>query len=303
MIIVIAANAAVFGALGFGGRLGRPAARSARRVRPGRARRQPHRVRRSQLGVGRCRGPGRRGRSAGTGDGAARALWLPGTSPRPESRVRRSPSVTSRSATPAADRAVLSGLDLTVPAGTSLAIVGQNGAGKTTLAKLLCRLYDPNTGAIKVDGVDLRGLEPGRLAAPDRRGLPGLCPLRAVPARERRPRPGGQRRRHSGGAGRRRRREPCRARHPAGQGIPQRHRPLGWSVAAGCAGAGAVRRTTRRRAGAARRADSTARCPRRGRGLRQGAAGNPRRHHDLDLAPVLHRAARGPDLRSRARPS
>ena len=67
---------------------------------------------------------------------------------------------------PGSKRAVLSGLDLTVPAGTSLAIVGQNGAGKTTLAKLLCRLYDPTTGAIKVDGVDLRSIELGRLAAP-----------------------------------------------------------------------------------------------------------------------------------------
>ena len=62
---------------------------------------------------------------------------------------------------PGSRRAVLSGLGLTVQAGTSLAIVGQNGAGKTTLAKLLCRLYDPNDGAIKVDGVDLRSLEPG----------------------------------------------------------------------------------------------------------------------------------------------
>jgi ATP-binding cassette subfamily B protein len=54
---------------------------------------------------------------------------------------------------------VLEGLDLTIPAGTSLAIVGQNGAGKTTLAKLLCRLYDPQSGAIEVDGIDLRDLE------------------------------------------------------------------------------------------------------------------------------------------------
>jgi ATP-binding cassette, subfamily B, bacterial len=62
---------------------------------------------------------------------------------------------------PGSSRAVLSGLDLSVQAGTSLAIVGQNGAGKTTLAKLLCRLYDPTAGTINVDGVDLRGLEPG----------------------------------------------------------------------------------------------------------------------------------------------
>ncbi|HEX4567296.1 MAG TPA: ABC transporter ATP-binding protein [Vicinamibacterales bacterium] len=53
---------------------------------------------------------------------------------------------------------VLDGFDLTIPAGTSLAIVGQNGAGKTTLAKLLCRLYDPQSGAIEIDGVDLRQL-------------------------------------------------------------------------------------------------------------------------------------------------
>jgi ABC-type multidrug transport system fused ATPase/permease subunit len=51
---------------------------------------------------------------------------------------------------------VLDQFDLTIPAGSSLAIVGQNGAGKTTLAKLLCRLYDPQAGAIEVDGHDLR---------------------------------------------------------------------------------------------------------------------------------------------------
>jgi ABC-type bacteriocin/lantibiotic exporter with double-glycine peptidase domain len=51
---------------------------------------------------------------------------------------------------------VLHHFDLTIPAGSSLAIVGQNGAGKTTIAKLLCRLYDPQSGAIEVDGVDIR---------------------------------------------------------------------------------------------------------------------------------------------------
>lgn len=60
----------------------------------------------------------------------------------------------------APDRPVLDGFDLTIPAGTSLAIVGQNGAGKTTLAKLLCRLYDPTGGAIEVDGIDLRRIDP-----------------------------------------------------------------------------------------------------------------------------------------------
>jgi ABC-type multidrug transport system fused ATPase/permease subunit len=54
---------------------------------------------------------------------------------------------------------ILDGFDLVLPAGSSLAIVGQNGAGKTTLAKLLCRLYDPQGGAIQIDGVDLRELD------------------------------------------------------------------------------------------------------------------------------------------------
>jgi ATP-binding cassette, subfamily B, bacterial len=60
---------------------------------------------------------------------------------------------------PGSDHRVLDGFDLTVPAGSSLAIVGQNGAGKTTLAKLLCRLYDPQAGAIEIDGVDVRDLD------------------------------------------------------------------------------------------------------------------------------------------------
>jgi len=60
---------------------------------------------------------------------------------------------------PGTDGPVLNHLDLIIHAGSSLAIVGQNGAGKTTLAKLLCRLYDPQAGAIEVDGIDLRRLD------------------------------------------------------------------------------------------------------------------------------------------------
>ena len=64
---------------------------------------------------------------------------------------------------------VLDRFGLTISAGSSLAIVGQNGAGKTTLAKLLCRLYDPQSGAIEIDGIDVRELDLGswrsRLAA------------------------------------------------------------------------------------------------------------------------------------------
>jgi len=60
---------------------------------------------------------------------------------------------------PSGGAPVLEGFDLSIPAGSSLAIVGQNGAGKTTLAKLLCRLYDPQAGAIEIDGTDLRDLD------------------------------------------------------------------------------------------------------------------------------------------------
>jgi ATP-binding cassette subfamily B protein len=60
---------------------------------------------------------------------------------------------------PGTQQPVLEHLDLVLPAGSSLAIVGQNGAGKTTLAKLLCRFYDPQGGSIEVDGIDLRDLE------------------------------------------------------------------------------------------------------------------------------------------------
>jgi ABC-type multidrug transport system fused ATPase/permease subunit len=55
-------------------------------------------------------------------------------------------------------RPVLEHFDLSIPAGSSIAIVGQNGAGKTTLAKLICRLYDPQAGAIEIDGAKLTDL-------------------------------------------------------------------------------------------------------------------------------------------------
>lgn len=58
-------------------------------------------------------------------------------------------------------RAVLDNLDLDLPAGHSLALVGVNGAGKTTLVTLLGRLRDPTDGRITVDGIDLRELDPG----------------------------------------------------------------------------------------------------------------------------------------------
>lgn len=51
---------------------------------------------------------------------------------------------------------VLKNFDLTIPTGKIVAIVGDNGAGKSTLIKLLCRLYDPESGGIEFDGTDIR---------------------------------------------------------------------------------------------------------------------------------------------------
>ncbi|WP_103355663.1 ABC transporter ATP-binding protein [Amycolatopsis sp. CA-128772] len=58
---------------------------------------------------------------------------------------------------------VLRGVDLTIPHGTAVALVGLNGAGKSTLVKLLCRLYDPTRGQVTWDGVDLRDIPPASL--------------------------------------------------------------------------------------------------------------------------------------------
>lgn len=58
---------------------------------------------------------------------------------------------------------VLKGVDLFIPFGRSLALVGLNGAGKSTLIKLLCRFYDPVRGSVRWDGTDLRDIAPDEL--------------------------------------------------------------------------------------------------------------------------------------------
>jgi ATP-binding cassette subfamily B protein len=56
------------------------------------------------------------------------------------------------------DRVVLPELDLHIPAGQTVAVVGATGAGKSTIAKLVARFYDPTSGVVRLDGVDLRDL-------------------------------------------------------------------------------------------------------------------------------------------------
>ncbi len=60
-------------------------------------------------------------------------------------------------------RPVLPELDLEIPAGQTVALVGTTGAGKTTIAKLIARFYDPGSGAVTLDGVDLRDLTQAEL--------------------------------------------------------------------------------------------------------------------------------------------
>jgi ATP-binding cassette subfamily B protein len=66
---------------------------------------------------------------------------------------------------PGADRAALSGIDLDIPAGSTLALVGETGSGKTTLAALIARLYDPTRGSVRIEGTDIRDMRLTDLAA------------------------------------------------------------------------------------------------------------------------------------------
>jgi ATP-binding cassette, subfamily B, bacterial len=104
-------------------------------------------------------------------DGSRRLAWLedyaaalaaPADLPVPERLARGIRFEHVSFAYPGTDRLVLNDVNLDLPAGTVIAIVGENGAGKTTLVKLLCKLYAPTSGRILVDGVDL-----ARLPAPE----------------------------------------------------------------------------------------------------------------------------------------
>jgi ATP-binding cassette subfamily B protein len=66
---------------------------------------------------------------------------------------------------PGSTTAAVAGITLDVPAGTSLALVGETGSGKSTIAALIARLYDPASGVITIDGVDLRSLSLADLAS------------------------------------------------------------------------------------------------------------------------------------------
>jgi ATP-binding cassette subfamily B protein len=73
------------------------------------------------------------------------------------------------------DRGILKNLNITIPAGHTIAVVGSSGAGKSTLARLLFRFYDVIGGAIKIDGVDIRNMSQKSL-----RALIGIVPQDTV---------------------------------------------------------------------------------------------------------------------------
>ncbi|WP_229402106.1 ABC transporter ATP-binding protein [Micromonospora okii] len=79
----------------------------------------------------------------------------------PPARLRRGIRLENVSfAYPGADEPVLRDVSMEIPAGSTLALVGENGAGKSTLVRIICGLCEPTSGRITVDGVDLRELTP-----------------------------------------------------------------------------------------------------------------------------------------------
>jgi ATP-binding cassette, subfamily B, bacterial len=66
---------------------------------------------------------------------------------------------------PGAGQPAITGVDLDIPAGTTLALAGETGSGKTTLASLIARLHDPSSGTVSIDGIDIRDLRLTDLAA------------------------------------------------------------------------------------------------------------------------------------------
>lgn len=100
-------------------------------------------------------------------------LDLPVTIADPETPVRLDPATARGDLRfegvglryPNADRDALHNIDLTVPAGSTVTIVGATGSGKSTLASLVSRLHDPDTGSVRIDGIDLRDMTLDNVAA------------------------------------------------------------------------------------------------------------------------------------------
>jgi len=214
---------------------------------------------------------------------------------------------------PGTARPLLDGVSVRLPAGAVVALVGENGAGKTTLVKLLCRFYEPDGGAILVDGVDLRRMPVEEWRARVNAAFQDFSRFEFVvretvgvgqvadiadatavrPALAR-----GRGRRHHGG--------PAQGAGDAiGPGLGGRCGPLRRSVAE--VGVEPVDDADRSAAGHLRRADRRPGRPDRARAVRavrrrRTARGERRRGHRTRVASLLHRPDGRPDRGPRRRP-
>ena len=136
LLIVLMAGTEIF----------RPAARPAHRAAPGHER------------------PGRGARHPDpAGDAGSRARAAGAADPDHQPCARASSSRTSRFAYPGGRRAAHRGLSFVVEPGERVGIVGPSGSGKSSIVRLLLRLYDPQSGSVRIDGQDLRALDPEAL--------------------------------------------------------------------------------------------------------------------------------------------
>ncbi len=202
---------------------------------------------------------------------------------------------------PGSDAAAVAGIDLDVPAGTTLALVGETGSGKTTLAGLVARLHDPTAGRVTIDGVDLRdmaaadltrivgvvGQDTYLLHATVRENLRHARPDATDAEIEAAARRAGPRPDHRPARRLRHRRRLARAPLLRRGEAAHRDRP---HAAARPEGAGP--RRGHQRAGHPHRARRAGRVRRAG----------PRPYDDHHRAPALDRARRRPDRRRRPRP-
>ena len=180
---------------------GRAQRRHGRRLRHHRRDRR-RRVRRADRSLWRSAARRRRGRADRRADGrgaADQGAGRPGAAAASR-RAARSTSTRSPSAIRPGRTSARSTISAsTVAPGETLAVVGPSGAGKTTLFQLAQRFYDPEDGAVRLDGVDLREADPADDPRADRGGAAGDGDLRRLGARQSALRPlGGERRRACG---------------------------------------------------------------------------------------------------------
>ncbi len=195
----------------------------------------------------------------------------------------------------------LRGVTLRVPAGETLALVGQTGAGKSTVVKLVSRFYDVTGGAVRVDDVDVRRVRHGVVPASDGRRAAGGVPVPRHRTGHHRVRPPGRDER-AGRGGRPRGRCARDDRAPRRRLLPRDHRPrpehVGRSTTAPRTRSGAARRPGHPDHG---RGDGGARPRERGSGRPGvGRAGRSPYHSGRGAPPDDGRASR-PDRRARRR--